>query len=295
VSAPASLDGLRFSLVGAGRVGGSIAHWARGRGARLHQVASRSRERAAALAARLGGEVVDLADLATAEDDLLLLAVTDPAIAEVATRLASRPQAVVALHTSGLYGEEVLSSLADNGSEVGAWHPLLAFPTELTDVAAAHGAVFAVAGSPAAERLARRLTAAFGGLAVAVPAASRPAYHAAAALAAGGLVTVLATAADIASRSGLPEEVLEGYLRLARGALEGAANARPPIAAATGPAARGDAAALARHLEGLRAAAPEAVPLAVELALATLRLQAAARPLSAEQEATRRWLEARRE
>lgn len=294
MSTPGPLDGLRFSLVGAGRVGGSVAHWARGCGARLQRVASRSRERAAALAARLGGEDVDLADLATAEDDLLLLAVADPALAAAAARLASRPQAAVALHTSGLYGEEVLSPLAEGGSEVGAWHPLLAFPAELTDVGAAEGAVFALAGSPAAERLARRLTAAFGGRAVAVPAASRPAYHAAAALAAGGLVAVVATAADVAARSGLPGEVLEGYLRLARGALEGAASARPPIAAATGPAARGDAAALERHLDGLTAAAPEAVPLAVELALATLRLQAAARPLSAAQEATRRWLEGRR-
>ncbi len=291
MSAP--LADLRVSLAGAGRVGSSMVHWARARGARVHRVASRSRERAAALAAEVGGQVVDLAYLATADDDLLLLAVADPALGEVATALADRPQAAVALHTSGLLGEEAIQPLA-RGCAIGACHPLLAFPSALPDVAVAEGAVFAIAGAPAAERLARRLATAFGGRPVAVPSASRPLYHAAATLAAGGVVTVLAAAAELAARAGLPPAVGEGYARLARGALARGMEAPRPIDAVTGPAARGDVAALARHLEALEKEVPEVLPLAVELALATLRLLAGVGPLRPEQEAARRLLEAAR-
>ncbi len=291
---PLPLDGLRFSLIGAGRVGASIAHWARSRGASLERVASRSPGRAVELVAALGGTAVEPAALSTGDDDLLLLAVADPALVEVAAALARRPQAAVVLHTSGLFGEEVLSPLAAGGSEVGAWHPLLAFPAVAPDPATAAGATFAVTGTPVAQRLARRLTDALGGVSIEVPAAHRPAYHAAAALAAGGLVTVLATAAEIAARSGLGEAVVDGYFQLAKGALERAAQTRPVIAAATGPAARGDQDGLARQLEGLAAVAPEAAALVLELARATLRLAAARGGLDARQEAARRWLDGRR-
>jgi predicted short-subunit dehydrogenase-like oxidoreductase (DUF2520 family) len=284
------LEGLRLSLVGAGRVGESVASWAVARGARVVSVASRSPARAEAVAAGLGAAAVALDDLASAGEGLLLVAVADPALAGVADRLAARSQARVVLHTSGLWGEEPLAPLAERGSATGAWHPLLAFPRPLAEVGAAAGAVFAIAGGPAAVALGTRLAEAFGGVAVRVPSEARAAYHAAAALAAGGLVAVLATAADVAGRGGLPEDVVEGYFRLARGALEAAAKARPVIGAATGPVARGDAAAVARHLEGLRATAPQALPVAVALGLATLGLLEARGPLTAEQEAVRRRL-----
>jgi predicted short-subunit dehydrogenase-like oxidoreductase (DUF2520 family) len=268
----APLSGLRCALAGPGKVGASLAPWAVAAGAELCAVAGR---RAGEEAWPGGPITVDLRDLATAGQDLLLIAVSDRALPEVASTLARRPQAKVALHTSGSLDASVLGDLQAAGSAVGSLHPLKAFPRPLPDPVEARGAFFAVDGDPAARELAFRLAAAWGGVAAEVPAAARPLYHFAATLAAGGVVTLLAAAAEIAGRLGLPEAVARGYLELARGALTVAretVDAGHPLASAiTGPAARGDLATLARHLEALAAFAPEKLELATRLAQETRR------------------------
>jgi predicted short-subunit dehydrogenase-like oxidoreductase (DUF2520 family) len=250
----------------------SVAAWAIAAGAELSAVAARRPGEAA----WPGGPITqDLRDLATADHDLLLIAVSDRALPEVASALARRSQAEVVLHTSGSLDASALDDLRAGGSAVGSLHPLKAFPRPLPDPAAARGVFFAVDGDPAAQELAFRLAAAWGGVAAEVPAAARPLYHFAATLAAGGVVTLLAAAAEIAGRLGLPAAVPRGYLELARGALAAARDTldadRPLAAAITGPAARGDLATLARHHEALSAVAPELLSLATLLAEETRR------------------------
>jgi predicted short-subunit dehydrogenase-like oxidoreductase (DUF2520 family) len=270
VSAP--LAGLRFSVAGAGRVGSSLARWAVAAGAELVRIASRHPGRTAWPD---GPPLVDLDALATGGQDLLLIAVGDPAVREVAARLAGRPQARIALHTSGSLDASALDPLREAGSKIGSLHPLKAFPQPLPDPAEARGIFFAVDGDAEAKDLAFRLAAAWGAVAAEVPADARPLYHFAATLAAGGVTTLLAAAAEIAGSLSLPEEVIRGYLELARGALAGAARAldegRPLGAAITGPAARGDQATLGGHFEALRALAPEKLALAEILVQETRR------------------------
>lgn len=254
------LGGLTFSLLGPGRVGTSLAAWTEAAGARRHQTAGR------------GGAAV----LITKEDDLLLLAVPDAALPEVARELAARPQARVVLHTAGALDAGVLAPLAETGAAVGTFHPLKAFPRPLPDPQEARRTFFALDGDPEAIALGRRLAEAWGGAAAPVPAAARPLYHLAATWAAGGVVTLVALAGEIGERLGLPPEVAAGYLELARGALAAVDTGGEVRAerALTGPVARGDAAAVARLLNVLEGFAPEKLPLAVELARETLRQHA---------------------
>ncbi len=250
------LAGLRFSLVGPGRVGASLAAWAVAAGAELTQSA----------------RAATLRELASEGQDLLLIAVPDGALAEVAAQLAGRPQAAVALHTSGSRGGAVLAPLGAAGSAPGALHPLKAFPRPLPDPGQARGVFFALDGEPAAMRLGRRLVAAWDGVAGEVPEAARPLYHLAATLAAGGVATLLGAARDLAARVGLPPEVARGYLELARGTVAAAIEASPAPPPLTGPVARGELPAFALLLAALRRAAPERVPLVLALARETLRL-----------------------
>ena len=277
MSAP--LAGLRFSLAGPGRVGSSLARWALAAGAELAAVAGQ-RPRQAAWPG--GPACGDLQDLKTAGQDLLLVAVRDENLAAAAGTLARHPQARVVLHTSGSLDASVLAPLQTAGSAVGSLHPLKAFPRPLPDPAEARGVFFAVDGDAAARELAERLAGAWGGVAAEVPAAARPLYHFAATLAAGGVVTLLAAAAEIAGRLGLPQEVARGYLELARGAVGAARESldagRSLGSAITGPAARGDGATLERHLEALRRLAPEKLDLAIALAQETLRQTGKDRP-----------------
>lgn len=284
---------LSFSLVGPGRVGSSLAHWACSAGARLDRVAGRDRGRAEALARALGGSAVDLAALDSSADDLLLIAVADPALAGVAAELARRPQATVVLHTSGAASAEVLAPLRGGGSAVGSLHPLKSFPRPLPDAAEARGVVFGLDGDPAALRLAAGLAADWGGRTVVVPPEGRLLYHLAATLAAGGVVALLAAADRIARRGGLPEGVLDGYLELARGSLARAATTRPVAAAITGPVARGERETVAAELAAVASQAPELEALVLAVARATLLLLAETGGAgSAEREALRRSLDA---
>jgi len=205
------------------------------------------------LADDLAARAVPLSQLASDGLDLLIVAVSDPAIAEVAGELAERKQATVALHTSGSAGAEILAPLRANGTAVGSLHPLRAFASTL-ELSEVRGTFFAIDGDETAVDLALELARSWDGVAEIVPADRRVLYHLAATLAAGGIVTLLSAACRIAESAGIDPAVRDGYLALAQGALENvrtgksAGKALEPAQAITGPAARGDAALLNRQL-----------------------------------------------
>lgn len=297
-AAPPSLTGERVVVVGPGRVGLSLACWLSSRGARL--VALSGRRRPAALDSvkdtvkdKVQGGAPDAASwrplesLSSADADLLIVAVSDPALETVAEQLAARPQAPVALHVSGHFDAQALAPLRAS-SEVGSWHPLRAFTAPSADAGEAQGVTFAIDGDAGAVAAARRLTEALGGHAVYVSGMERRLYHLAASLAAGGVVTVLAAVDELRRRAGLPDELMVSYLHLTRGALDqlpvgeavgraGESIAAGAIAAAiTGPAARGDADMLARQGAAVASLAPDLLPLIQALNEATRELRSEA-------------------
>jgi predicted short-subunit dehydrogenase-like oxidoreductase (DUF2520 family) len=285
-----ALAGLELSLVGPGRAGSSVARWLLAAGARLMSVAGRAGRPLPRWAAAAATRRVPLGELSSGGQGLLLVAVPDSELAAVAAQLAPRPQAEVALHLSGALGGEVLGALRAGGTQVGAFHPLRAFPRPLPAAAVGRRTFFALDGDPAALALGARLAAALGAPAMPVPAPLRPLYHLAATWAAGGVVTVTGAAAGLHRRLGLPPASAAGLLELARGSLA-AASPEHPAEALTGPVARGEARYL-DQLDRLRREAPELHPLAVLLAVETLRQLAAAGPLSEAQEALRKGLAA---
>ncbi|MCU1460009.1 MAG: hypothetical protein JWO37_84 [Acidimicrobiales bacterium] len=207
-------------LIGPGRAGRSLAR----------ALAAAGGWRVAGLLGR-ADDPVD----AAAGVDLLVLAVPDAAIAEVAAAVRPSP-GVVAAHLAGSLTLDVLGH-HDRRASV---HPLVAIPTADTDLT---GRWFAVAGDP----IAGRLVDALGGRAIAVADADRVAYHAAACIASNHLVALLGQAERIAAAAGVP---LEAYLDLVRGTVDNVA-ALGPAAALTGPVARGDWATVDRHRAAL--------------------------------------------
>jgi predicted short-subunit dehydrogenase-like oxidoreductase (DUF2520 family) len=271
---PAPLADLRFSLVGPGRVGGSLASWWRQLGARAHLVIGRpGAARSDELACSLGGTPGALTDL-DGRDDLLLIAVPDPVLPQVVEALAQQlpgPPARIVLHTSGSASLHALAPLAREACDVGSLHPLKAFPRRLPELTAAAGTVFGIDGTPAALALARRLAEAVGGRIAEIPPAARRTYHLAATFAAGGVVTLLGAAAALAEKAGLEPVVRDGYLELTRGALAQASLRSDPLDALTGPVARGDRGTIEAALGELQALDPASVPFATALGLETLR------------------------
>lgn len=185
-------------------------------------------------------ELVAHGDASADGVDALVLAVPDGAIAAVAQAVAPVPTTAV-LHLSGSLGLDVLAPHERRAS----LHPLLALPNaELGGQRLRGGAWFAVAG----DEIAGQLVDALGGRALTVDDADRVAYHAAACIASNHVVALLAQAERVAATIGVP---FEAYLDLVDATL---ANVRDvgPVAALTGPAARGDTDTVARHIAALR-------------------------------------------
>lgn len=263
------LAALRFSLVGPGRVGTSVASWLVAGGAQAVEIAGR--QNGGELAKRLGARFCAPDELESGGLDLLLVAVADRALPDIAVLLSQRPQARIALHTAGCFDAEVLAPLRGARTAVGSLHPLKAFSGPLPNPREARGTFFAWDGDPEAQDLARRLVETWGGVGSTLTGADRVLYHLGASLAAGGVVTLLALAADLAERLALPRQVLRGYFTLAESALNQAATADHPSEAITGPAARGDHLTLARHRTALAHSAPEALELFDTLCAMTRR------------------------
>lgn len=257
------LDDLRFSVVGPGRVGRSLARWLIHRGAQLQGVASRRPGDVV-----LGHTVESVDTFESGDRQLLLVSVPDPVLDDVVQRLANHRQAGVVLHTAGGRGTEALDGLRRHGSEVGALHPLRAFPSPLPDPRIAAETFFALTGTSTALDLAWRLVRAFGARGAVVPDAQRRQYHTAATIAAGGTATLLDLVVEIGASTGLPSAVAKAYRDLAVGALDRIVDGG--AAAITGPVARGETRYLER-LEEVGLETPETRPLLVLLALESLR------------------------
>ncbi|MGM9485480.1 DUF2520 domain-containing protein [Roseateles sp. NT4] len=185
--------------------------------------------------------------------DWVWLTVPDDQIAATAASLPWRP-GQLALHCSGA---TPLSALSPGLARAG-FHPLKLLAGD-AGLAGVHVGIEADAvHGPALEALAQALGMVPLMLSSPMTAQARAAYHAAANLAASGVLAVLAEAQSLWRAAGLaPEQALPALTPLTRGALDTALT-RGLAGAVSGPIARGDAGVLARHLEALAAAGLEA-------------------------------------
>lgn len=229
-------------VIGPGRAGLSLARALPRAGVAVVEVLSRADEQRAAAHGV----------------DALVLATPDDAIAAVAAGVEPDERCVV-VHLAASLGPDALAPHPRRAS----LHPLVPLPNpEVGAERLLSGIGFAVAGDP----LARELALALGGRPFKVADDDRPAYHAAACVAANHVVALLGQARRIATTLGLD---LDAFLDLTRAAIEDVASLGP-AGALTGPASRGDWATIARHLDALpaseRAAYGAGVAMAIELA-----------------------------
>lgn len=245
-----------LGIVGAGAAGTALGVAFHRAGWRIGAVASRDAGRRERFR-RLVPDARAFPDAAAVIDEchLVILAVPDDAIAAVAgtIRLYSG-QAVV--HTSGLHGAEVLAAARAAGTSAGSFHPLVAFADLDRALDALPGSTVAIEGDGPLLAVLADMAESIGAVPVRLAPGSKAAYHAAAVLAAGGLVALLDAVAALASATGLDEAgALAVYGGLSAQAL-GNARAMGIGPALTGPAIRGDIGTVGAHLAAIAAAAP---------------------------------------
>ena len=274
------VDGLRparlkVGIISAGRVGTAL-------GVALERadhvvvacsaVSAESRRRAAQ---RLPDTLIRPIDEVAANAELLILAVPDAELTSLVAGLAAtgavKPGTIVA-HTSGANGIAILGPLADLGCVPLAIHPAMTFTGADEDISRLADTCFGVtAADEIGYAIAQSLVLEIGGEPFRVREDARALYHAALAHASNHVVTVVSDALE-ALRTALwgaellgqetvgdaPGGIAERVIApLARAALEN--TLQRGQAALTGPVARGDAPAVARHLAALAEVNPELV------------------------------------
>jgi predicted short-subunit dehydrogenase-like oxidoreductase (DUF2520 family) len=257
---------LRIVLVGTGPVARAIAAAHGAAGGRVEAVWSRDGRRAQALIADCGAEGAAYDLRVVHRADAVLVCVADRAVAEAGQWIgAFAGDRVPVLHTSGaLAGSALRSSPLGSKLRAGSLHPLQSFPAGLEGPSGARTLAARVPGTHwfhegEGADVARALVALWGGVFHALAPGGKALYHAGAAVVSNHTVALFADATRLLAAAGVPPDESRAALATL---LEGtAANLRAVgvPAALTGPVARGDVATVRRHLEALRAAAPELV------------------------------------
>jgi predicted short-subunit dehydrogenase-like oxidoreductase (DUF2520 family) len=139
-------------------------------------------------------------------------------------------------------------------------------------LAALSGATIAIEGDDELAAHLAEMAESIGGVPVRLPPGTKAAYHAAAVLAAGGVIALLDTIREIAGLLALDEKGAMGiYLPLIEQAI-GNAKALGIARALTGPAARGDLGTVSAHIAALRSGAPDTLAVYRALLAADARI-----------------------
>ena len=243
-----------IAIVGAGRLGRVLGRNLHRADWKIGAVVTRS-EGSARSAARSIGTGYALAGVSNRvlQANIVLITTPDDAIREVAAKLARLSadewRGKVVLHTSGALDSSVLSPLARRGAFTGSLHPLQTFGERTSPPL--EGVVFAIQGDPHAQRVARRIARAVGGIPVTLRGDVKAAYHAAGTFASPFLLVVVECALRILMESGFSRRRAKmALLPLVRQTIANFERFGSKKSW-TGPVSRGDFSTIARHTAAL--------------------------------------------
>jgi predicted short-subunit dehydrogenase-like oxidoreductase (DUF2520 family) len=268
-----------ISIIGAGRVGQTIAKRLRKLGWRIGAVVTRSRGSARAAVRAIGAGTPHAALTPEAlEADLILLSVPDDVLENVAQNLAKiggatptkKARAKIILHTSGALDHRVLAPLARRGASTASMHPMQTFSGRATP--RLEGVIFSIEGATAARAAAQKIARSLGGTPVIIGANDKPAYHASGTIVAGHALSLVESATQTLMKIGFTRSrANQALLPLIRQMLDNY-ESLGPHAAWTGPLSRGDYATISKHVKALRRFPSEFQAAYAALALLSARV-----------------------
>jgi len=270
-----SLKKYSIAVIGAGRVGTSMAVMLAKGGHRISGVASRTRDDAEHCA-----KLTDAGMISTNPVDvvvgakMILLTVPDDQIGPVCHAVASnngfRKNQIV-IHASGALSSSVLEPAAKKGCHVASMHPFQSFATPEQAMESLPGSYFGIEGTKDAVSILEKLVPeTFGGTVIMLDDRTKPVYHAAACMASGFVVVLTQASVELLVQIGLEkEEAVKVLTPLLRGTVENIDLLGLPKAL-TGPIERGDVQTIKEHLTSVEARRPRVASLYKELGLKAL-------------------------
>ena len=257
-------------IVGAGRLGSSLAQALEAARYTVTAASTRQPEHARWLAERIpGAKVTESAQQVADAADAVFICVDDGSIASVCESLRWRNGQSV-IHCSGAQPLSVMAAVEPQGAVTGGFHPLQTFPGP--DLAQRFsGIAFGIESRSAGLRdWMTKLAHDLGGTTVEIPEEVRAAYHASAVMACGLLTGLVGLSADMLRSLGVDRQrALDLLTPLVSSTVKGIEDRGIP-AAITGPYVRGDVETIQMHLEATHKAAPATGRAYASLALAAL-------------------------
>jgi predicted short-subunit dehydrogenase-like oxidoreductase (DUF2520 family) len=241
-------------IIGAGRLGTTLAITLEKSGYRIRSLVARHLRSARRAAGLLENEtdVLPARQIRSIRpSDMFLISVPDDQIAQVAadlSRLNIDRQPVV-LHTSGALSSEILAPLRARGWSTGSVHPLISVIDPQTPI---KGAFWCVEGEPRAVRFAKTIVRDLGGTSFSINSSEKPLYHAAAVMTAGNVTALFDVALEMLVACGLARKMARRILQPLLASTVHNLETKDPAQALTGSFARGDVETVKRHLAALR-------------------------------------------
>ena len=241
---------MKIGFYGAGRVGCTLGRYLKEHGAQVTGYYNRTGERALDAAQKTGTIVYESVNSLVEENDAVFLTVSDQAIAPVLRELqnAVSLKGKLLCHTSGALSSGIFTGTGAYGYSI---HPLYAISNRETSYQTLDRAFFTVEGDPKYLDTWIRLLQDCGLRCKQISAEEKVRYHASAVMASNLVCGLYAMAAEELTACGFTEEEAEQALvGLFLDNASGIA-AKGPVLQLTGPAERGDAETVAKHLDVL--------------------------------------------
>jgi predicted short-subunit dehydrogenase-like oxidoreductase (DUF2520 family) len=245
----------KLNVVGCGKVGQTLAHlWHKHGVFAIQDVLTTTLSSAQSACAQVGAGRPVQSAAAMRPADVWMIGVQDARIAETATALAmsgslhvSDDTTPMVFHCSGALSSSVLAALATNGWQTASAHCILSFSSTMAAVEQFPGTACALEGDREAVVSLNTVFKSIGAQCFHIESDQKLLYHAAAVFATNFLPVLQKLAEDAWSASGVPTTLLPGLREsLLRNAVANILRTGP-MGALTGPAARGDRAAIARQ------------------------------------------------
>ena len=249
---------MQIGIIGAGKVGTTLAKYAKDRGACVTGFYSRTERSGRESAEFTGTEYFETLDSLMDASDTLFITVTDGEIVKVWDCIAKKNvKGKVICHFSGSLSSDIFSNWEETGAYVCSVHPIYAFSNKFTAYQNLTGAAFAVEGCRTALTRMQELFRLLPNRIVEISTAEKVKYHAAASIASNQVVGLIFMAVELMKEAGISEmsayELLKPLVEnnVASIFAKGQSAYQGCPKALTGPIERGDLQTVQKHLQSL--------------------------------------------
>jgi predicted short-subunit dehydrogenase-like oxidoreductase (DUF2520 family) len=280
---------MNVGVIGAGRLGSAFAMTLSKAGFCIGGIYSKSEESSTLLCNKLGIERENTIEAAVQNSDIILLAVPDNRIGDIASEIASCIDKQylnnkIFLHLSGAMTSEVLQSLEDVGAFTGSFHPIQTFADRDNGWQKLYNCYFGFEGCGEAQKYVETIVDKLQGKLVFIKKDQKNLYHAAACIISNYTVTLFHIVYQMLIKAGIDDKLAtDAFLPLLKNTADNIGTLGH-INALTGPISRGDHSVVSKHIDALSKEIPEYEAIYKMLGRHTVDLAALRGSLSEEQE-----------